>query len=459
MTAHIPHNGLNPAHSPFRVVPPTQVAPPLKAPQPEAPDLQTEPEDAEVIQAEDRDTTAPKLNRRWVILGIAIAGLTGAAFIPTPYQVGGSVQLDWKESARQSVRTPIPAIVTQVVVKTGDTVQPGQVLAQLSSRELDQQIAEVEEKLARSGQELQSLEQEKNRAQANLLELAAKQQVTQERADRISARAAQQGRSAPEVQALIVEQQRLRGQLQESEIQVQRYQALYDQGAIALMNLEERQTQYRNVERDLAAKTEQVEYAKQQLSDSAQDEEASALVQNVSVNAATMIAGSTQQITAYQETLTTLEKRRQELLRSKAGLTLKATTSGTVITSDLDLLVGQEIRPDMALLQIANLHQLTANVQVKEEDLDYVQSGASVTFRPNQAKLNPYAARVEDVLYNVQTDDTKQQRVATVRVVIENPDGRLRPGSSGYARIFSEWIPLYQRVGREVLKLVPERFL
>jgi multidrug resistance efflux pump len=306
---------------------------------------------------------------------------------------------------------------------------------------------------------LQSLEQEQNRAQANLLELAAKQQVAQERADRISTRADQQGRSAPEVQALIVEQQRLRGQLQESEIQVQRYQALYDQGAIALMNLEERQTQYRNVERDLAAKTEQVEYAKQQLSDSAQDEESSALVQNVSVNAATMIAGSTQQITAYQETLTILEKRRQELLRSKAGLTLKATTSGTVITSDLDLLVGQEIRPDTALLQIANLQQLTANVQVKEEDLDYVQSGASVTFRPNQAKLNPYAARVEDVLYNVQTDDTKQQRVATVRVVIENPDGRLRPGSSGYARIFSEWIPLYQRVGREVLKLVPERFL
>jgi multidrug resistance efflux pump len=306
---------------------------------------------------------------------------------------------------------------------------------------------------------LQSLEQEQNRAQANLLELAAKQQVAQERADRISTRADQQGRSAPEVQALIVEQQRLRGQLQESEIQVQRYQALYDQGAIALMNLEERQTQYRNVERDLAAKTEQVEYAKQQLSDSAQDEESSALVQNVSVNAATMIAGSTQQITAYQETLTILEKRRQELLRAKAGLTLKATTSGTVITSDLDLLVGQEIRPDTALLQIANLQQLTANVQVKEEDLDYVQSGASVTFRPNQAKLNPYAARVEDVLYNVQTDDTKQQRVATVRVVIENPDGRLRPGSSGYARIFSEWIPLYQRVGREVLKLVPERFL
>jgi multidrug resistance efflux pump len=457
MTAHIPHNGLNHTTSPFRVVPPTQVTPP-PAPQVEAPDIQPEPSDAQAI-AEDKANTPIKLNRRWIIFGTVIAGLTGAAFIPTPYQVGGSVQLDWKESARQSVRTPIPAIVTRVVVKTGDTVRPGQVLAQLSSRELEQQIAEVEEKLARSGQELQSLQQEQTRSQANLLELAAKQQVAQERASRMSVRAAQAGRFAPEVQALVVEQQRLQGQLQEAETQVQRYQSLHQQGAIALVNLEERQTQYRNIERDLAAKTEQVEYAKQQLSDAAQDEDASVLIQDVSVDAATMVASSTQQLTAYQETLTTLEKRRQELISLKAGLTLKATTSGTVITSDLDLLVGQELRPDTALLQIANLQQLTANVQVKEEDLDYVQSGASVTFRPNQAKLNPYDARVEDVLYSVQTDDTKQQRVATVRVVIENPDGRLRPGSSGYARIFSEWIPLYQRVGREVLKLVPERFL
>jgi multidrug resistance efflux pump len=459
MTAHIPHNGLNPTGSPFRVVPPTQVAPLQKIPPPKALDLQPEPEASEVSQVKGVGTAPVKSNRRWIILGTAIAGLTGAAFIPTPYQVGGSVQLDWKESARQSVRTPIPAIVTQVAVKTGDTVHPGQVLAKLSSRELEQQIAEVEEKLARSGQELQSLQQEQNRAQANLLEQAAKKQVAQSRAGRISARAAESGRFAPEVQALVVEQQRLQGQLQEAENQVQRYQDLYNQGAIALANLEERQTQYRNVERDLAAKTEQVKYAKQQLSDSAQDEDSSVLVQNVSVNAATMVAGSTKQLTAYQETLSTLEKRRQELLQLKEGLTLKATTSGTVITSDLDLLAGQEIRPDTALLQIANLHQLTANVQVKEEDLDYVQSGASVTFRPHQAKLETYDARVEDVLYNVQTDDTKQQRVATVRVVIENPDERLRPGSSGYARIFSEWIPLYQRVAREVLKLVPERFL
>jgi multidrug efflux pump subunit AcrA (membrane-fusion protein) len=54
------------------------------------------------------------------------------------------------------VRSPIPAIVESVQVKTGDTVQPGQVLAKLSSQELEREISEVEEKLIRAQQEIVS---------------------------------------------------------------------------------------------------------------------------------------------------------------------------------------------------------------------------------------------------------------------------------------------------------------
>jgi hypothetical protein len=59
----------------------------------------------------------------------------------------------------------------------------------------------------------------------------------------------------------------------------------------------------------------------------------------------------------------------------------------------------------------------------------------------------------------VEPDDTQQRRIATVRLLIDNTDQRLRPGSGGYAKIVSERIPLYQRLGREILKLVPSRFL
>ncbi len=37
---------------------------------------------------------------------------------------------------------------------------------------------------------------------------------------------------------------------------------------------------------------------------------------------------------------------------------------------------------------------LMANVEIKEEDLTFVERGAAVTFRPRQAKLDSYSARV-----------------------------------------------------------------
>ena len=396
-----------------------------------------------------------------MILGSVLVGVTAIGLIPTPYQVGGTVQLDWKEAARQSVHPPLTAVVKQVFVKTGDSVRPGQVLAIVSSRDLEREITDVRNQLAKAYQELQSAQREQVQAQANLLETAARAQVASIRSQRSLGRVSrlQQGELPPEVAALAIQQHRLEGQLQEMAVQVRRYEALYQQGAVSLEDLESRQIQSRNLERDLADNTEQMRLAQQQLIDTAEEDAATVAEQGTTVMAAEQVSAATLPLSAYQQSIQTLEQQLQDLQAQQQGLTLRASTAGTVITSDLDLLVGQELRPDAVLLQVANLNQLTANVQVTEEDLDYVQQGASVTFRPRQAKLESYNAKVEAVLYNVQTDDTKQQRVATVRVVIENPDGKLRPGSSGYARIFSEWIPLYQQVGRELLKFVPEKFL
>lgn len=439
--------------SPFRVVPPTEIKSPVAA---------SPAQESETLPLAETTQPASKgAKQRWIWVVGAIAGIAGISLIPIPYQVGGNVQLDWRETARQSVYSPIAGVVQEILVNTGDTVRPGQVVAHLSSRELDREIAEIEEKLTRAHQELVSAKQEQVRAQAALLEANAKVASMHERAQRMQQRVLgmAQGTLPPEVQALKIEQQRLQGQLQEAQVQEQRYEALWQEGAIARSELETRQMQTRNLERDFSAKGEQIRLAQRQLSDSASDEMASMRYQVASTQAAQLVTVGAGQLDVYGEAIATLTKRLQQLNKIKEQLTLRAATGGTVISSDLDLLVGQEIRPESALLRIANLNQLTANVEVREEDLDYVEKGAIVTFRPRQAKLDTYDARVEDVLYNVQPDNTQQRRVATVRVVIDNSDGRLRPGSSGYARISSEWTPLYERVERELLKLVPERFL
>ncbi len=462
MTTHLPSNASStPQHvtsSPFRVVPPRPVARPVPAgSQKPAPASAPEPQDP----TPSPEKIPPRSHRRFMIGGAIAFGALAVSFIPTPYQVGGDVKLDWRETARQSVHTPIPAVVEQVLVQLGDQVQVGQPIVQLSSRELEREIVDVQEKIAQLARALELSQQEQVRAEATLVQAQAQEQAVREQAKHKIELASQleRGLFPPEVQQLQVERQRFQEQLQEVAMNIERFEELYRAGAVPLLRVEEQQNAYRNVERDLAINAERTELVRRQIQEEATRELGNVNVQSTSVATSITIMEGNRQMTAHREAIAMLEDRLQQLQAQRNALTLVATTTGTVITSDLDLLIGKEVRPENVLLQVAELSQLTANVEIKEDDLDFVQVGASVTFRPRQAKLEAYDARVETILPNVKVDETQQKRVATVRLVIDNPQKRLSPGSSGYAKIFSEWIPLYQRVGREVLKLIPERLL
>ena len=438
--------------SPYRVTPPrtaseTALSNPAKSNEPSI--------------SESKQTESVKPNRRQWIIGGVLAGLGLIGLIPVPYQVGGDVQLSWRTNARQEVKPPMPAMVERVLVSPGDRVIEGQPMVQLSSRDLEREIAEVQEKLVQAQRELALAQYEQTQAEALVFEASVREQVARQQAEPSLERIQQlqQGITPPEIQQLQIERIRLEQQIQEISINIDRFQDLVDEGAISPIRVEEQETLYLNTERDLAVNAQQIQLVQQQIEAEAIQDMGMVETQAASLTAAQIMMDVNQRIAAQERIIIDLNQRLQDLQGEKDRLVLTATTDGTVITSDLDLLTGQEVRPDTMLMQVAELSQLTANVEIKEEDLAFVEPGATVTFRPRQSKLDTYSARVEDILHNLETDETQQQRVAIVRVVIENPNEELRPGSSGYAKIFSEWTPLYNRVGRELLKLIPERFL
>lgn len=435
--------------SPFRVVPPA--APTAQAPADQAP-----PADPKAPAA-----AKPSWQRRMMVWGAIALGFGGISMIPLDYQVGGDVELSWRETARQSVHAPMPAMVERVLVQTGDRVQPGQPILQLVSRDLEREIADVQEKLAQAYRSLEQAEQEHTRSQATLLQAIAQEQATRDRASRVLSRVSQleQGMLPSEMRILQVERQRLEERLLEASDKISRYEELLADGAIAPQRVNDERSIYLDIERDLAANVERMRMVQRQLQDEAIGESGNVAYQEASVLASQLIVEGSQQISAQQNIILTLEQRLQHLQQERSQLTLTATTEGTIITSDLDLLVGKEVRPEGALMEIAELSQLVANVEIKEEDLEYVQIGKDVSFRPRQSKLESYGGKVDDILNNVEVDATQQQRVATVRVVIDNPEERLRLGATGYAKIYSERIFLYERLGRELLRLIPERFL
>jgi putative peptide zinc metalloprotease protein len=406
--------------------------------------------------------TATKSPRRWVVLGVATIGLVLIGFIPTPYEVGGPVELDAREGAREFIRTPVPGIVTKIFVEPGARVNKGDTVAQLSSLELDTEIAEISKELAEARQNLEAARKQQTRAQANLTQTIAQKQVVAQKADRLRDRTAMlaQGTLTPEIQELEVERLQLAGRLEEANVDVEKYQRLYTAGAVAEERLKEVKIERDNFQSQLDAKIAAIAAAKQSLQDSATDMQAEASSQDTALQAARMIRLAEDQMAAQQDAVTNLEARVKQLETLRQNLTLKASLTGTVLTSDLDVKKMQELKPgEEFLLQIADLSKLTATVRVREEDLEFFNVGDTVTFRPRQDKLRTYNAQVNAILPKLNPDESQQKHEAWVRIVVDNSDGKLRPSSTGYAKIWSEWIPLYERLGRELLRLWPERFL
>lgn len=145
----------------------------------------------------------------------------------------------------------------------------------------------------------------------------------------------------------------------------------------------------------------------------------------------------------------------QRLEKEQQGLTLKATTSGTVISSDLDLLDNRNMKAGDVILNIVDLQKLTASVKISQEDIDLVEPQMPVEFKPRDADIGSYSARVLDIPSVVKLDESGQNPVLTVTIGIEDRGDRLRPGLEGYAHIKTEEMRIYQKITREFLKLFP----
>ena len=92
-----------------------------------------------------------------------IAGLVAIAaalfLLPLPYRVISPLEVEARDAA--SIYVTVPGTLRQVLVRSGDTVQKDQPLAQLSNVELELKIAELKDKCDFYAKHLESLNYEK----------------------------------------------------------------------------------------------------------------------------------------------------------------------------------------------------------------------------------------------------------------------------------------------------------
>lgn len=398
---------------------------------------------------------APSISYRpWLISGTIALGLLGIGVIPIPSEVGGTVTLKAKPGNLRTISTPIAGVIDSLspVVQAGSRLKKGQAIAQIRSRDVEREIAQMQQALAEANQQLEEQQRRQVRA-ATEVQTAIAQSTALQQQSKLANHLAQAMAPSPmqEIAANVHKQQVL---LASAEAKLQRYDSLVQEGALPRQKWEEVRDERNRIAGEMEVSQRSLATTQQKLTQDADSVQIQIGRQETIIAAQRDAAQAEQQTQAIHERIANLKQRLQQLEGDRRSLTLRAPIDGVVISEGFDLKVGKELKPDQDLLEIVNLREgLVGSVEIDEQDIKSVQAGKSVRFRLSNDKLRGFDAKVERVIPNVKTDQTGQKRTLSVLISVKNQDEQLQNGSSGYAYIHSEQIPVYQRVRQEILRL------
>ncbi|MBC8333107.1 MAG: efflux RND transporter periplasmic adaptor subunit [Anaerolineae bacterium] len=117
-----------------------------------------------------------------------------------------------------------------------------------------------------------------------------------------------------------------------------------------------------------------------------------------------------------------------------------APTSGVVLTRSLE--IGEMIAPGGPVIEVADLAQVELTVYISEDRYGQVKLGQDVEIVvdsfPTEVFIGTVAAIADQAEFtprNVQTVDGRKSTVFAVKIVLSNPEGKLKPGMPADARI------------------------
>jgi multidrug resistance efflux pump len=511
-------NQNQPQKSPLKVVPPKSlVQPPIPPTVPASPT-------PEVVSPAKAPAASP-FYKKVLMLLFLLGGGVAIAQIPIANHVTGAGTITSRSYERHHVTTSVAGTVN-LKVKSNGLVTEGDIVAEVYSAEIEQQIASAEQSLQ---QAISALDDAKSRAKMGEMQLLkAKQDVAiaRSRAEKEQAEFAAiiSGNNSPqirqleaeinsieseiagainnqlgieeqitgihhEIAALEVDSTSYQENLQILQSEIQQYQEILMEGALAqnefnksqkeenllkaqinqqISQIEVKRQQIRQYESEIrqrenlieqkqgliTAKYAQIEELKNQ-AEELRDERANELEQQLVLQRAveTEVESAVLQIKNESERVAQAEVELARLRDRQQDLILKSKITGTVVTPDLDLVDQAPVQMGQELMEIVNLSQLTATVEVSQEDGNLVQPNQFVIFKVRDPYSPSYRARVQDILPKIVLDQSGSNPMLTLTILIDNHDQSLRPGSEGFAHIETGQMRIYQKAQHELNKL------
>ncbi|MDQ7008502.1 MAG: efflux RND transporter periplasmic adaptor subunit [Acidobacteriota bacterium] len=334
---------------------------------------------------------------RVVKIGTALALLGVLTAVPWPLRVRGTGEV--RARLQVAVRPEVSGNIAEILVREGERVEAGQVVARLDRSELLAQLA-----MTRSDIE---------RARADLGLLIDGPQREQVRQVWEKVRAAQ-----AEVAHLASRHERLERLRAEGLVSADLYEQVSKELAVSRGSLRAATEEARMVEK----------------------------------------GARPERIAAAQAEVSRLETKAANVMRRLAACDLRAPIDGIVVTPGLEARAGERIASGGDLLEIADTDDLVVDVSVLESEIGDVEPGQTLELRLAAYPGRTFLGTVVEIAPVASVDDLGRAHFR-VRCTIDSEQDLLRPGMTGAAKIDCGRLSIARLVLRRVLRLIEPSLL
>jgi putative peptide zinc metalloprotease protein len=391
-------------------------------------------------------------NRRRVIKWALALIIIGALIVPWEASTGSDCTLILPPGREDVARANTDAVLRQIFVQPGDAVAEGTKLAHLANPEIEDRLTQLTSEIERLHSSSSRIEEEL-RVRSELLLSAnfkevdrkrvaseLKEESSQIRLAGSAAQAEQDSASSPPAlpASLAVLQSEIdlkRTELDHNRREVERYKKLLEQGLVGGQLYDRAMAEMRMSEKELQGASARLEAAIVEHRRVTSGAETNSLVAETEARAArsnfdALIA----ELHANRQQMESLRLRREILQREYDGMNVLAPKAGVILGDDLHKMVGRGYSRGEEICRIGELEQFLLRIDVSEREIANVRLDSPVRFKLKTVPGRTFTGRVSKINAEPVTDP-RGQHFYPVEVMVENSDGLLRPGMTGFARI------------------------
>jgi len=385
-----------------------------------------------------------KIGRRQIIKWSLALLIIAALVAPWEASTGSDCTLLLPPGREGVARANTDAVLREIFVQPGDVVAEGAKIARLVNPEIEDRLTQLSAEIERLTSNASRLEEElRVRSEmllsANFKELDRKR-VSKELKDESSriagALASADLRSLPPSLAVLQSEIELKQtELEHNRREVERYRKLNDQGLVGEQLYDRAVAAMRVSEKELGGARARLEAAFVEHRRVTSGAETTSLVAETDARAArSSFEALISELHANRQQMESLRQRREILEREYQAMNILAPRAGVVLGEELQKMVGRRYSRGEEICRIGELEKFTLRIDVSEREIASVRLDSPVRFKLKTVPGRTFTGQVSKINAEPAPDE-QGQRFYPVEVLVENSDGLLRPGMTGFARI------------------------